>query len=131
MLLHGASGAGRVEIVKFLITRGCDINAKTTCGTTPLVSAICGKNYGVAKYLIAYGADVNATCDYGDPVIHYAINPHTVNEETEIIKTLVAHGANINAKSEGMYKGSTPLHNAIRISKNLNGTVKNPCPAWS
>ena len=50
------------------------------------------------------GADVNIQNEDGDTLLHYAIN----DENYEIVKLLLEHSANVNAKD---YYGDTPLHN--------------------
>ncbi|XP_058456651.1 uncharacterized protein LOC131434037 [Malaya genurostris] len=54
--LHNAICAGHVEIVRFLVGFGCDINAQDSDGWTPLHCAASCNNLAMVKYLIEAGA---------------------------------------------------------------------------
>jgi ankyrin repeat protein len=56
-VLHYAAGSGSLELVKFLIDKGLDINAKTNHGDTPLSIAKHweGKK-DIYNFLIKHGA---------------------------------------------------------------------------
>jgi len=69
--LHVAAWYGKVEIVKYLISKRADVDAKTDKGVTPLHNAATDTGHAehddgkleVAKILISEGADVNAEFD--------------------------------------------------------------------
>ncbi|HLJ56181.1 MAG TPA: ankyrin repeat domain-containing protein [Chthonomonadaceae bacterium] len=54
--LHGAAKSGRVEIARWLIEVGADVNAASARGGTPLLSAIMAGHAEMAEYLSAQGA---------------------------------------------------------------------------
>jgi hypothetical protein len=57
-LLHVAAYWGRLDITKELVKYGCDIEAKTNAGYTPLmVACVCGYA-DVCKYLLDKGANI-------------------------------------------------------------------------
>jgi hypothetical protein len=60
--LHSAARGGNVEITKFLVSKGADVDAEAIDGTTPLHLAA---NVEIAKFLISKGAYVNATTKRG------------------------------------------------------------------
>lgn len=54
--LHNAICAGHVEIVKFLVNFGCDVNAQDSDGWTPLHCAASCNNLSMVKFLVESGA---------------------------------------------------------------------------
>jgi len=63
-LLHWAAGAGREEVMKWLISEGCQLNPTNNLGDTPLHRAVWRNQLGAVQVLIAAGADLipsNAT----------------------------------------------------------------------
>ena len=58
--LHVASFMGHLEIVNFLLQRGCDPNAPTVRGETSLHLATRGNQTAVMKVLLRNGANVDA-----------------------------------------------------------------------
>lgn len=92
-----------IEIIKFLIKKGADVNAKNYTNSSPLHYAVALKNKGteIIKLLIDKGADVNAKNCYGDTPLHRA-----VFRSFENAKILIDNGADVNAKDND---GKTPL----------------------
>jgi len=105
--LHLAVGRVQKRMVKLLIAKGADVNAKggeEVKGGTPLHAAVLHP-YGadVAVSLIRNGADVNARDNDGATLLHLATQqpfrkPH--------IKLLLDYGADVNAKDN---EGRTPF----------------------
>jgi hypothetical protein len=60
-----AADNGQLEIVKFLVEKGVDVDAATVEGVTPLMYASQNGYTEIMEYLIGHGADVNATPDNG------------------------------------------------------------------
>lgn len=59
--LHNAICAGHIEIVKFLVEFGCDVNAQDSDGWTPLHCAASCNNLTMVKFLVEHGACIFAT----------------------------------------------------------------------
>jgi ankyrin repeat protein len=110
--LYEAAYLCRVEDVRRLLETGAD--ASTKCGaakTTPLHAAVAGRCVDAVDLLMRAGVDVNAKDDFGQTVLHYAAS----KGDLEIIKRLIATGADINAEENEL--GYTPLHIALVMSK--------------
>ena len=58
-LLEFAIEAGRVSVVKEIVSRGASVNKVARDGETPLISAALAGEAGVVKYLLDRGAQVN------------------------------------------------------------------------
>ena len=51
---------GRIEVLKYLVKKGVDINAKGYKKQTPLQRAVSKGKLEVLKYLVEKGADIDA-----------------------------------------------------------------------
>ena len=103
-----------VEILKFLVDQGADVNAKSEDGRTPLhIAASYNPNVEILKYLVSQGADVNAKGGYDNTPLHYAA---WMNFNVEVLKYLVSLAADVNAKDN---YGMTPLHWAVSGNSNV------------
>ena len=111
--LHAAAANGNVEIVKVLLSKGADANAKISTGWTSLHEAACWhKKVEVAKVLLSNGADANAAWSGGYTPLHAAADYGNI----EVAKVLVSKDACVNAKSN---EGYTPLD----MAKNSHNTA--------
>jgi hypothetical protein len=61
-VLHEAVNAGHLAVVRWLLSNGADVNARTMRGSmaTPLHSAAFAGNLEIAQVLVKHGADLNA-----------------------------------------------------------------------
>jgi len=128
--------------VEVLLTHKVDINLPDPDGVSPLLVAIMNANWDIASRLIQAGADVNQWDIFGETPLLNAINlrsrrdggkgssidPLNKISGTEIVKTLLARGANPNmqlffkpANAPGAMntRGVTPLIRAV-----FNGDVE-------
>lgn len=99
--LHRASSLGHIEIVRFLISRGADVNSRAN-DETPLYIAARYGNVEIAELLIKAGADPNARDDCNSTPLHEA-----VTSGPEMIRLLVSAGADVNTLNSD---GDAPIH---------------------
>ncbi|MBO9479903.1 ankyrin repeat domain-containing protein [Salinisphaera sp. G21_0] len=124
-------------IVKALLARGADLEAKGRREETPLISVVSDPDsFGAVKALLVAGASVNARNRFGRTPLHIARSQAVVKEllargadieardnyqatpllfavseayEPKVIKALLAAGADLEATDQF---GRTPLHHA-------------------
>jgi len=110
--LEFAARQGCVDCVPVLVQAGADINAPDQDGITPLLSAMINGHYDVANILLENGANPNIADRTGRTPLYSAVDDHTMpasnrpspkeidNETTslDLVKTLIAKGADINAQ---------------------------------
>jgi quinoprotein dehydrogenase-associated probable ABC transporter substrate-binding protein len=88
--------------VKFLVSKGADVNARGSQGYTPLTSAARQRYTDMIKLLLKLGANVNARdADNMTPLLEAVIR-----DDVPSIKVLLAHGANVQARGP---QGFDPL----------------------
>ncbi|XP_041369748.1 E3 ubiquitin-protein ligase MIB2-like [Gigantopelta aegis] len=104
--LHIAANEGKLEIVKFLMEKEFDKNAKDALGSTPLLNALDSKHIDVARFLIEAGTDLDICNDSGQTAIHCAVGAG----EASIVRDLIMRGCDVNVMDNS---GDTALHDAI------------------
>lgn len=94
---------GNLELIKLMIEKGADINAKDKLECTPLYYSIDLNSRKLMKLLIEKGADVNGKTNGGSTALRPAVwkATHSKNDESkkqylEIIRYLVSQGADVN-----------------------------------
>jgi ankyrin repeat protein len=104
-----AAREGDIESATALLDAGAKINQTTEYGWTPLLTAVNNRNYALAKMLVDRGADVNIANKGGWTPLYLATDNRNIEggdypvpkpdlDHLEIIKTLLQHGANPNAR---------------------------------
>jgi ankyrin repeat protein len=105
-LLH-ALHVGRASVAELLLAHGAKVNL-TTMDSSPLYATMmsCGKRTAphLTERLLALGADVNFKSQIGSQT---ALHEAAMNDLTDCVKQLLAHGADVNARD---YEGETPLY---------------------
>lgn len=98
--LHLAARAQSLECVEMLLSTGaCDPNAVDNDMRSPLHSAV-GKSllaFEITEVLLMCKAEVNQKDKYGYTPLHIA----ALNEQSRCVETLLYHGADVSAKTEG------------------------------
>lgn len=108
-LLRAAMNGNEV-MIRLLLEKGADIEARSPSNGTPLICAAEGKYEAIVEYLLINGANVNAEDDFGWKPLHRAL----VNRGGErVAQMLLTHGADVDARCA--YQ-KTPLHHAIEKS---------------
>jgi ankyrin repeat protein len=71
--LYLAAGEGRLDVVRYLLDQGADVNAREQFGDTALTEAVFNGQLAAAKELLLRGAEVNAIGD-GGTALDIALN---------------------------------------------------------
>lgn len=106
--LHIACDNGHIDIVRFLLANGANIEAKPKDGRTPLMHAISNDHFEIAEFLISKGANVNAASATNYTVLMQA----SAKGNLDIINEILLKIDNINAKNND---GRTALMNAVKF----------------
>jgi len=107
--LHKAALCGRMDCVKFLLTRGVDINAQGCSCRTPLVCAANEGHTEIVALLLNSGALIEIEDTLDETALHKAATIGNVDLLRLLLTTNMGGPRNINAKN---VLGSTPLSNA-------------------
>jgi len=91
------------EILKYLLEKGGDVNAKTLDNETILHVAVKGQSPDNVKLLLEKGVDVNVKDNRGNTALHFA----SLKGKEEFVKMLINKGADVNLEDN---EGKTPLH---------------------
>lgn len=115
-LLDACKKGKRAKVlVKILLDRGAEVNARDEHGWTPLHHAASRDAVSILQLLLDKGADVNSKTVEGATPLHVAAASGSLNT----ISLLLAKGVDINARDNS---GRTPLHYAA--AKGSLATVK-------
>lgn len=104
--LHMAVRRNRPDIVNLLLDSGSLVNTRNALRQTPLFLAFELTMPAMAELLISRGADV-AKCPADTRTKRHLIHIAAKDEKTPLLKLLLDHGANINARNED---GNTALN---------------------
>jgi hypothetical protein len=103
----------QLDIIKDLIEKGADVNARTNYIDTPLMNASFYGHLEIVKYLVEHGANVNIRgWDYETPLMQTCDSSPENKSIVDIIKYLVENGADVNAIN---FNGQSVLYKAIKI----------------
>jgi ankyrin repeat protein len=101
--LHVAAEFGRLDVVRLLLAKGADVNAKGANSQTPLYLACEKHHHDVVKLLLGKGADAQARNEWGATPLHPSISDKTC------VELLLAAKADPNVADQ---QGQTPLFEA-------------------
>jgi len=144
--LMRASGRGRRDIVRYLLSKGAKVNARNADGDTALMEAVKRGFDDIVTLLIAAGADVKARDGRGntafslaafgahleiaDVLLQRGADPNEADPSgitpllgaasmgnEEVLRYLVGKGAKVNAITQIEYGGSTALTTAASVGQ--------------
>lgn len=108
-----AARQGHLETIRLLLSSGAKLEKSDADGVTPLLMAILNGQLQAARFLIEQGANVNVMDWYGETPLWAAVDirnldvpgPHQGNgvdrnAALELVRTLLAHGANPDARTK-------------------------------
>lgn len=93
--LHKASLIGHLEVVKYLLSSGVEVDSKTEFNSTPLHFASENGHLEVVSHLVSCGANVNSVEEDGWTPLHYA----AYNGFEEVILFLLKNGSDPTIRS--------------------------------
>lgn len=118
-ILHIASNEGHLELVKFFLKKGMDVNLKEkSYSLTPLHLAARQGRIEVVKYLLKNGAELYAREKDNETAFTYAVS----GKSLETVKYLVSKGAKINDMKS--FKKVPPIYYAVNSADGNPETVK-------
>jgi ankyrin repeat protein len=106
-----AAREGDLESARLLVAAGADVNQVTQYGWTPLLTATQNRHYAFATFLLEHGANPNLANKGGWTPLYLATDNRNIEggdypvrpgdlDHLDFIKTLLAHGANVNARAK-------------------------------
>lgn len=111
--LHLASSQGHLEVVKFLVDKGADIEAVNGRGFTPLQLASYGGHRQVVEFLLDKGANVNAKNKSMDmTALDFSLLKEIQAHKLDIAPFLISKGAQFEVNKKNRM-GLTALDMAI------------------
>ncbi|KAH9165961.1 hypothetical protein EDB89DRAFT_2076307 [Lactarius sanguifluus] len=105
-VLHSASYAGHLQIVRSLLRHGVGVDVRDHVNDTALQWASIRGHCDVVECLLDHGADVNLQDDF-----HYTPLPYAVEHgHIDVVRVLLEHGADVHVQNDS---GGTSLHSAM------------------
>jgi ankyrin repeat protein len=98
-----ASAAGHLKIVKYLVSKGANVNSTTKSNSTALRAACFDGHVEIVKFLVENNADIEIANRHG----HTCLMIACYKGHFAIAKYLISKEADLNRKS---VKGNTALH---------------------
>ncbi|XP_055848375.1 alpha-latrotoxin-Lhe1a-like [Episyrphus balteatus] len=125
--IHLSAYSGDVDILKVLIGKGADVNAKTKDGWTAVHFATHEVQIEFLEYLLNNGANIDAKEENGSTALHIAAK----SDYHDFVELLLKYGADIDATDDS---GRTALYHAkkegndrvVRTLLEFGCDLKNP-----
>lgn len=113
-VLHSAIIYRHLDVAKYLVHMGADVNSKDMVGRTPLHVASAMGQAAIVKALLEKGANPNAHLNGAGTPLHSAammygrIDAESYKASAEVVSILISNGADINITTSD--SSLTPLH---------------------
>lgn len=118
-----AARQGCLDCARILLKAGAEINAADPNNMSPVLMATINGHYDLAIFLLDQGADSSVADETGRTALYAAVDMHTMpasnrpspteieNSRTsmDLIRSLLAHGANVNAQLKKIQPYRTKL----------------------
>jgi Ankyrin repeats (3 copies) len=104
--LSWAAERGHEAVVRLLLEKGADVEAKADYGRTTLSWAAERGHEAVVRLLLEKGADVEAKTQYGETALRKAVE----RGHEAVVRLLLEKGADVEGKTEGPVLQGTALH---------------------
>src|SRR5262249_17354657 len=138
-LLHGATWGGSIEMVRFLLERGLDVNAANDNGLTPLMVAALQGRVDMARVLLKAEADRKARGSFAvyqkKPAVEYARQLEDRRQRHAMLRVLTGRSAAADAVEAAFHEvqrfpeaAEKPIFQ--KIVKLLSEVCAKPPKAW-
>lgn len=117
------SGSG--DVIRLLIQKGADPNAKNSDWETPLVIAIRNRSIENIKALLENGADINAMV-HGFTPLMYAVGTGHKPGSVAVTKLLLEKGVDLNIRAEDTQAGTISATHNTALEWASKGCEDNP-----
>ena len=124
-LLSVDESPGSGDVIRLLIQKGVDPNAKNSDGETPLVIAIRHSSIENIKALLENGADINAMV-HGFTPLMYAVGTGNKPGRVAVTKLLLEKGADLNIKAQDTEAGIISATHNTALEWASKGCEDNP-----
>ena len=104
--LHSASFEGHLQVTRYLLRHGVDVNVRNFFNDTPLLLASWKGHCDIVQCLLEHDADV----ELPDQFDHTPLLLAACWRRVDIVRVLLEHSANVHSRDRD---GRTPLHKAI------------------
>jgi ankyrin repeat protein len=118
-----AARQGCLDCARILMKAGAEINAADPNNVSEMLLATINGHYDVAAFLLDQGGDPNIADETGRTALYAAVDMHTMPESNrpspretdnnltsmDLIRSLLAHGANVNAQLKKIQPYRTKL----------------------
>ncbi|XP_005107546.1 ankyrin repeat domain-containing protein 65 [Aplysia californica] len=115
-LLHVAVIHSEIKVIRFLLSRGANVNAVDVNLISPLALAAAIQRPIVVKLLLKHGADPNIQSVSGRTPLIQAVG----NNNFDIVEQLVKAGADLDLADT---KGTTPLFTCFTITRDFDDRI--------
>jgi ankyrin repeat protein len=104
--LHAASFEGHLQVVRYLLQHGVDVNARDSGEDTSLLLASWKGHRDIVQCLLDHGADL----ELRDQFLYTPLHLAAFYQQVDSVRVLLEHNADVNPQDDD---GQTPLHKSV------------------